>query len=148
MHLDHLLELFYGLIIQELLSIYTAKIEIGIQEIFIQLLDCCVLGDGGPPHVAMTVCCLANKEAKISSALCPSWRRSWAYRINSCMSACACWRHASPMVLRGELLFVGDGGRQSKCKSEYATNTRHQCFPMASALRMRYSFRPRCVLPS
>jgi insertion element IS1 protein InsB len=25
------------------------------------LLDCCVLGDGGPPHVAMTVCCLANK---------------------------------------------------------------------------------------
>ena len=25
------------------------------------LLDCCVLGDGAPPHVAMTVCCLANK---------------------------------------------------------------------------------------
>jgi adenine-specific DNA methylase len=25
------------------------------------LLDCCVLGDGRPPHVAMTVCCLANK---------------------------------------------------------------------------------------
>jgi len=24
-------------------------------------LDCCVLGDGGPPHVAMTGCCLANK---------------------------------------------------------------------------------------
>jgi len=25
------------------------------------LLDCCVLGDGRSPHVAMTVCCLANK---------------------------------------------------------------------------------------
>src|SRR4030095_5082057 len=42
------------------------------------------------------------------------------------------------MVLTGKLPFVGDEGRQSRCKNEYATNTRHQCFLMASALRMRY----------
>src|SRR5215211_3624732 len=51
------------------------------------------------------------------------------------------------MVLRGKLPCVSDGGRQSRCKSEYATNTRHQCCPMASAFRMRYSSRPRCILP-
>src|SRR2546428_3118134 len=46
-----------------------------------ELLDFCVLGDGKPSHVAMTVCCLANQLAKISSALCPSLRVSRAYRI-------------------------------------------------------------------
>jgi hypothetical protein len=32
--------------------------------------------------------------------------------------------------------------------SEEATKTRHQCFPMASALRMRYSLKPNCPLLS
>src|SRR5207244_347052 len=71
----------------------------------------CFGGQYAHPHLAMAVCCLANIWAKISSALCPSWSRSWAYRINACMSAWACWRHASPMVLRGALPCVGDKGR-------------------------------------
>src|SRR5215470_15391219 len=34
-------------------------------------------------HFTMPVCCLANTEAKMSSALCPSWSRSCAYRISA-----------------------------------------------------------------
>ena len=29
-------------------------------------------------HLAMAVCCLANKVAKISTACCPRWSCSWA----------------------------------------------------------------------
>ena len=43
------------------------------------------------------------------------------------------------MVLMGKLPFIGDEGRQSRCKSEYATKTRHQQFPfMTDRLSMTY----------
>src|SRR5713101_4291049 len=42
------------------------------------------------PHLARTGCCLANKEPKISSTRCPSWRGSCAYKMKACMSAWAC----------------------------------------------------------
>jgi hypothetical protein len=40
--------------------------------------------------LAAAVCCLANKEAKRSSTLCPSWSRSCTERINACIRAWAC----------------------------------------------------------
>jgi hypothetical protein len=36
----------------------TEKVE---QALLTFVLDCCILGDGRSLHVAMTVCCLANK---------------------------------------------------------------------------------------
>ena len=52
------------------------------------------------------------------------------------------------MDLTGRDPAASDGGRQARCRNEYATQTRHQCLARASALRMRYVSNPSRVFPS
>jgi hypothetical protein len=83
----------------------------------------------------------------------PPWQRG--------IRGCAWWRWVVPMrawclgLVGGALLHpgsptmprgAGDVPHAQPVQNEYATNTSHPCFCMASALRMRYASKPRYPL--